>query len=105
MLVTEALGRALYLAFAMFWEVLWRRPTIRTRVWAAHREWDYNALLNLAVLAVSAVLGWRFLTTGGARRVHAPEVSSTSPSSDQDRAARLGAPTRHRGDIDSRRGR
>ena len=34
-------------------------------VFQSHPEWNYTTFLNLVFLAVMAVLGWRFLRTGG----------------------------------------
>jgi len=40
-------------------------PHFRVTVFELHPQWDYTTFLNLGFLALMAVLGWRFLTTGG----------------------------------------
>lgn len=41
-------------------------PTQHTvKVLQSHPEWNYTTFLNIAFLALLAVLGWRFVTTGG----------------------------------------
>ena len=40
-------------------------------------SWNYTTFLNLAALAVAAVLGWRFLTTGGPAMLRAMNAAPT----------------------------
>ena len=44
-------------------------------VFQAHPQWNYTTFLNLAFLALAAVLGWRFLRTGGLEMLRAMELS------------------------------
>jgi len=47
-------------------QVLGIAPTSRqVTVFQSHPEWNYTTFLNLAFLVLMAVLGWRFLRTGG----------------------------------------
>jgi hypothetical protein len=41
-------------------------------------SWNYTTFLDLAALAIAAVLGWRFLTTGGLAMLRSME-SAPSP--------------------------
>jgi uncharacterized membrane protein YraQ (UPF0718 family)/YHS domain-containing protein len=45
------------------------------KVLQSHPEWNYTTFLNFAFLALIAVLGWRFLRTGGREMLAAMEVS------------------------------
>ena len=40
-------------------------PHFHVAVFESHPQWNYTTFLNLGFLALAAVLGWRFLTTGG----------------------------------------
>ncbi|HVD01668.1 MAG TPA: permease [Candidatus Dormibacteraeota bacterium] len=44
-------------------------------VFQTRPAWNYTAFLNLAVLVVAAVLGWRFFNTGGPAMLRAMEAS------------------------------
>jgi uncharacterized membrane protein YraQ (UPF0718 family)/YHS domain-containing protein len=44
-------------------------------VFQTHPAWNYTTFLNLAFLALAAILGWRFLLTGGREMMRAMEVS------------------------------
>jgi uncharacterized membrane protein YraQ (UPF0718 family)/YHS domain-containing protein len=44
-------------------------------VFQTHPAWNYTTLLNFAFLALAALLGWRFLRTGGPEMLRAMEVS------------------------------
>jgi len=45
--------------------------TRNAKVVEAGVEWNYTSVLNIAFLAVAALLLWRFLTTGGPQMLHA----------------------------------
>jgi hypothetical protein len=42
-------------------------------VFQTRPSWDYTTFLDLAALALAAVLGWRFLRTGGVAMLRAME--------------------------------
>jgi len=44
-------------------------------VFQTRPEWNYTTFLNIAFLAVAAVLGWRFLVTGGPEMLRAMNAS------------------------------
>jgi uncharacterized protein len=44
-------------------------------VFQTHPAWNYTTFLNIAVLALCGLLGWRFLRTGGPEMLRAMEVS------------------------------
>ncbi|HEV3230824.1 MAG TPA: permease [Candidatus Dormibacteraeota bacterium] len=53
----------------------WAPAHHRVAVLAARPEWSYTTFLDLAFLALAAVLGWRFLRTGGPAMLRAMEAS------------------------------
>jgi uncharacterized protein len=48
-------------------------PHRQITVFQSGPTWNYTTYLNLAALALAAVLGWRFLTTGGVEMLRAME--------------------------------
>jgi hypothetical protein len=63
-------------------------PTHRAvPVLQSHLEWNYTTFLDLGFLALAAVLGWRFLTTGGPamlRMMSAPAGGASSGEHEHD---------------------
>jgi len=53
-------------------------PHFHVAVLLSHPEWNYTTFLDLAFLAVAALLGWRFLTTGGPAMLRMMAASSGS---------------------------
>src|SRR5438067_10513 len=49
-------------------------------VFQTRPSWDYTTFLNLLVLAIAAVLGWRFVNTGGPEMLRAMEATPESRS-------------------------
>jgi hypothetical protein len=49
-----------------------------TSILQATPSWNYTTILNIAALALAAVLGWRFLTTGGVAMLRAMENAPDS---------------------------
>ncbi len=49
-------------------------------VFQTRPSWNYTTFLNLAVLAVAAILGWRFLRTGGPEMLRMMEAPASTRS-------------------------
>ena len=48
-------------------------------VFESHPEWNYTTFLNLTFLAIVALLGWRFLKTGGPEMLRMMEIPPDTP--------------------------
>src|SRR5205807_562833 len=48
-------------------------------VFESHLEWNYTTFLNLAFSAIVALLGWRFLKTGGPEMLRMMEIPPGTP--------------------------
>jgi len=52
-------------------------------VFQSHPEWNYTTFLDIAFMVLAAVLGWRFLMTGGPdmlRMMQAPPNAKAVPA-------------------------
>jgi uncharacterized protein YacL len=73
-------------AIGLLFQALGLTPTTRNiTVLTATPTWNYTTVLDVIFLAVIAVLGWRFLRTGGVemlRMMNAPPVAATHQGHD-----------------------
>jgi uncharacterized protein len=60
-----AMAGAGYVVEALFGVLGWAPQLRELLIVEAHVSWNYTTILNIAFLALSALMVWRFLTTGG----------------------------------------